>query len=374
MSTRKGRRETGLPRGSSARTPASLRDPRPGAYPVIDVVDALAASSGAQPVRALALSPDATMLATGFAGYLPCVALWDVASGRLLRKLMLGLHEEFPDLHERDDVEELVADHEESLVDFFHVQQLGFRADGKQLAVISGNHDNGNQLATRLEVFDVKRGRVTLHWSLGTDEAWAEVVGPASFAWDPASSDLVAATFQGDVLRWRKGGRCKELRPGRRGEDAQTMVDVHALAVRGDCVVWWADDRLETIGGRKAWQVAVAAGRDPRRQVMSSVDVDGVFTCVELQEKRGRVLRFDGALRDHVFSGISWLASLSGDGAEVVWGDSQAQLLRWRSTDAPAQSKNIGPAERAVVAAHAADLLALSDGRRVWFSTVDVGE
>ncbi|MGN6110692.1 MAG: hypothetical protein ACTHU0_36655 [Kofleriaceae bacterium] len=342
--------------------------------PTIEVVEALEVPCEAPPIQALALSPDATILATGFAGYLPCVALWDVATGRLLRKLTLGLFGEFHDLYERDDLDTLVADHEEALRDFYDVQEIRFRGDGEQLAVISSNHDNGNQFATRLEVFDVHSGRVAVEWSVGDedDEVWAEVVGPAAFAWCPDTHDLVAATFQGDVLRWSTGGRRTTLRPGVRGEDSQRMTHVRALAVRGDRVVWWADDTLETIAANEAqawWQVPLVG--DPRLgpPALAALDRDGVFTGVELRETRGRALRFDGTLREHAASGISWLASLSADGDELVWGDSHVRRLRWgRGREQPTSDEIAGSADRAIAVARAGNLLALSDGLRVWFS------
>ncbi len=154
-------------------------------------------TGNAQP--AMEFSPDGTILGTG--GYGTHASLWDVATGRLLRRLDMGptvggLRTVFS-----EDGKTVAVGHRNSNARLFDVDS------GKQLCVLSGRmtqqlrfDPSGKRLAVAyvdgdIAVFDVRTGKMLKFATTGASETYR-------VDWSPDGRLLASAGREGDIIIW----------------------------------------------------------------------------------------------------------------------------------------------------------------------------
>jgi hypothetical protein len=340
---------------------------------MIDVIGGLAsrAPSGdpgeEAALTSLAVSPDGRWVAAGFRNFLPRVALFSAESGAAGHLLALGLDDEFEGLgpdEEREARVELLEEHDKVFFDFFHTADMAFSADASLLAVLSMNHDNGNQLATRLEVFRVDSGERILRIEGDAQRDGGQVFGPASFGWHPRCNEIVVALFNGAVERWDvvSGRKLRDVRP--RG-DSEHFVQVAAVGIdaSGEAVAWLEGRTLELRVGQEAARhaVAIPEGTSVRQgRILVEPEV-GPVVAVICEELGGFCARPSRGV--HVAEpDARWIAAVSSDGS-LTWGADTRGRLEWQNGAWVRREDTGWHADDVVTAAMGGGCFAWTDGR-----------
>lgn len=154
-------------------------------------------TGNAQP--AMEFSPDGTILGTG--GYGTHAALWDVATGQMLRTLDMGLNAGGLRTVFNKDGKTIAVAHRNSNARLFDVES------GKQLCVLSGTmthqlqfDPSGKWLAVAyvngdVATFDARTGKLLKRASSGAEELY-------KVDWSPDGRLLVSAGLHGDIVVW----------------------------------------------------------------------------------------------------------------------------------------------------------------------------